>query len=232
MEWISCCKALCWCLLEFSTGEERWCRASQEELQKGHFDDFKQLRDTQGKLFRGTSSLIPKKNSKVFPSIVPVRCGGAQDGGDVAFPPIDESNDSISLVYLSFRDGARPMVDTWKREMDKALVDVESKMIKVVEISLIESYLMSLWPFRSMLMANVAKKQIEKGDISTEKLFLFRDIEALQQSLELPNRLIGYVLLLDCDNLIRWRGCGFPDEKEIESLASCARKLLENGPSK
>lgn len=44
-------------------------RPLQEDLQRGYFDDFKELKDTQGKLWRAPDRLIPAEAARPFPPI-------------------------------------------------------------------------------------------------------------------------------------------------------------------
>ena len=174
----------------------------QEELKKGHFDDFKQLRDTNGKVFQSSPTLLSKKTAQRFPSIVPY----GRNGEPTDFP---EHNGRIILVCAAFREGAQPMIDAWSKAFDLKFRDQNKAMI--VEVSLVDSFVMSLWPFRSTILAQAAKSE-EKYSMNSNFLFLFKDVDFFQRKLELPNRLIGYVFLLDTENLIRWKGCGFPDK--------------------
>lgn len=41
----------------------------QEDLQRGAFDDFKELRETDGKLWRSPDRLLPAQAARPFPSI-------------------------------------------------------------------------------------------------------------------------------------------------------------------
>ena len=128
------------------------------------------------------------------------------------------------LVCAAFRDGAQPMINMWAKHFDEAFSG-SGKNVGLVEVSLVESLVMSLWPFRSMLMANGARHAGIYG-IDSTYLFLFRDVDRFQRAMEMPNRLTGYVYLLDDEHLIRWRGCGFPEEGELQTLVSCTDELL------
>ncbi len=41
----------------------------QEDLQRGYFDDFKELKDTGGKLWRAPDRLIPEDAAQPFPDM-------------------------------------------------------------------------------------------------------------------------------------------------------------------
>jgi ATPase complex subunit ATP10 len=143
------------------------------------------------------------------------------DGEPTDFP---EHNGQITLVCAAFRQGAQPMIDAWSKAFDEKFRDQDKAV--VVEISLVDSFIMSLWPFRSTLLAQAAKSE-QKYSINSNFLFLFKDVDFFQRKLELPNRLVGYVFLLDTENLIRWKGCGFPEKSELDSLLSCADTLIQ-----
>ena len=42
---------------------------AQEDLERGYFDDFKELKDTAGKLWRSPDRLIPAEAAQPFPPI-------------------------------------------------------------------------------------------------------------------------------------------------------------------
>ena len=44
-------------------------RGLQEDLQRGAFDDFRELRETEGKLWRSPERLLPAQAARPFPSI-------------------------------------------------------------------------------------------------------------------------------------------------------------------
>lgn len=51
-------------------------------------------------------------------------------------------------------------------------------------------------------------------------------MEYVRDSLEMNNKHIGFVYLLDQNLRIRWAGGGLATEEEAKSLYSCARVLL------
>eukprot|EP00210_Caulerpa_lentillifera_P002535 g2432.t1 len=87
------------------------------------------------------------------------------------------------------------------------------------KIHMVEHKLMSLWPFRSMIL------NAQKSDPSLESLFLFGNYPSLYKSLSITNRLTSYIFLLDRNSLIRWRACGMATSEEITALRNSHRWL-------
>jgi ATPase complex subunit ATP10 len=215
----------------------------QEEMRKGHFDDFKQLRDTQGKLFRGSPKILPASPPSSPPSSP---FGGAQvtDGVTRATSPLmdvfDETPKKAVVLAVAVRDGAQPMLDAWLRGLAMRLIggvdhnggfdEGSKKELGIVELSVVDSFVMRLAPFRAMLYAKVAQGRKDydpDGRIDSRSAFMFTNSRGYGQVVEsLENRLIGYVYLLDGRGNIRWRGCGFPDEDELDWLAAATKALL------
>lgn len=193
----------------------------REELKRGHFDDFKQLRDTGGKLFQGSASLTPTSVSERFPSVV-VSTSDGQEG------VLRTEGKGAVLVCAACRDGAQPMIDRWATAFDDALCDKDG--VGIVELSIVDSKIMSLWPFRRMLYAQQSGFDGKYKMDDAQSVFLFSGKEGYQNLLGMmDNRLTGYVFLLDRDGRIRWRGCGFPTEEEVRWLVSGAEALLRKG---
>ena len=51
-----------------SSATERTCCHCQEDLQRGYWDDFKELRETKGKMFAAPDTLAPADAAPAFPS--------------------------------------------------------------------------------------------------------------------------------------------------------------------
>lgn len=45
----------------------RHCATLQEEMKRGYFDDFKDLKETQGRLFEPSTALSPPETSPMLP---------------------------------------------------------------------------------------------------------------------------------------------------------------------
>lgn len=205
----------------------------QEEMKKGHFDDFKQLRDTQGKLFRGSPGLLPI-SSMIFPH-VHVMNGRSEHVGTIT--EVFGSNPKAAvLLCVGCREGAQPMIDAWARAFDDWVSQQQSEAdnntketpVGIVEMSVVDSFVMSMWPFRSILTGKQTDFQDKYSGADACNVFLFRGQDGFQEVLDMfENRLIGYVYLLDSAGNIRWKGCGFPDmPEEMNHLLKATRALL------
>lgn len=194
----------------------------QEEMKKGHFDDFKQLRDTRGKLFRGSPNLLPiSSRSLRFPNVC-VTDGQDEYSGITAV--FDSPKDAL-LVCVACREGAQPMIDAWTGPVDVWFSKQKDVSFGIVELSVVDSLVMSMWPFRSFLKQTGFEEKYSGAD--ARSVFLFGRRDGFQDVLDMfENRLIGYVYLLDSTGRIRWRGCGFPEDAELEHLLQATTTLL------
>ena len=193
-------------------------RRLQEELKKGHFDDFKQLRDTNGKLFRGSVGLLPQKISDVFP--VPSLVSG-----------VFQRDKRAVLLCAAARDGAQPMIDAWTTAFDNHFQNQDPGMVGIIELSVVDSMVMSLPVLRSLLCNEKQQAVFEEKyqHVDAKSLFLFKGNKGFQEVLDMfQNRLIGYIYLLDKEGRIRWKGCGFPEEEELNHLIQAALDLVGN----
>ena len=191
-------------------------------MQRGYFDDFKDFRDKKGKVFYAQDRLTPAAESLPFPAILPV----AADGAETPFPPAAAAAaPPASLVCVAFRAGAQGMLEAWAAPFSAAFHSTPGAAL--YELALVESRVMSLWPFRSMLMSSGGKSQA-KYDMPCQYLYFFKAREPLREALHMTNRLTGYVYLVDGEGRVRWRGSGNPEARELEALLKCSNQLLED----
>jgi mitochondrial ATPase complex subunit ATP10 len=212
-------------------------------MQRGYFDDFRDFRDSQGKVFHSPTRLIPAAAAPLFPQITPL----TSDGTPVSFPFTGPSAPAASLVCIAFRAGAQEMIEAWaepfsrtaasqlkdseqgEEEQQQPLTSSKSsnKNFALVELALIESVVMGIWPFRNILMKNGGASQGKYAMPATYLYHFVRDTETIRNALQMTNRLTGYIYLLDSLGRVRWRGSGNPSSIEIEMLLQCSYQLLE-----
>jgi ATPase complex subunit ATP10 len=102
-----------------------------------------------------------------------------------------------------------------------------NKNVALVELALIESVVMGVWPFRNILMKNGGASQ-GKYTINATYLYQFvRDTDSIRNALQMTNRLTGYVYLVDSLGRVRWRGSGNPSDKEIDMMLQCSSQLVK-----
>ena len=251
----------------------------QAEMRKGHFDDFKVLRDTGGKLFRGSPKVLPVGRDggvegslqDVFRGVEVTAFGGGEDGDECG---LDETafgggreargdtegdrsvrktgdvvvngatvgltevyRDRVRLLAVAVRDGAQPMLDAWiggwVEGMTQVLEKEDRKRVGVVEMSVVDSFVMGLAPFRGLLFKQVEDRERQGmsqfGGIGRQQVVMFTNSCGYEHVMEtFENRLIGYVYLLDQMGRVRWRGCGFPDDEEMGWLVEATRHALKD----
>ena len=155
-------------------------------MQHGYFDDFRDFRDSKGKVFQAPARLIPASAAPLFPSIEAV----AADGNPISFPSMGPNAPATSLVCVAFRAGAQEMLEAWAEPFSREYQGNSSSHVGLYELALIESVVMGLWPFRNMLMKNGVASQ-GKYAMPATYLYYFKDSELLRTSLHMTNRLTG-----------------------------------------
>ena len=53
----------------------------------------------------------------------------------------------------------------------------------------------------------------------------FGNVAEFSAHLLLPNKFTGYVVVLDKDNKVRWRGCGTAEDEELQVMFDCIEQL-------
>jgi mitochondrial ATPase complex subunit ATP10 len=191
-------------------------------MQRGYFDDFREFRDTKGKVFRATERLLPASHAPQFPSI-----SVADSRGNEFTFPVDAATatatPAVRLIVAAFRAGAQNMVEAWATGFSKAFSN--HAQAALVELALIEQPIMGLWPFRKAIMAAGTGSQ-DKYGMPAQYLYYFGGTDDIRAVLGMKNRLTGYAYLLDRAGAVRWRGSGAPDDAELNSMLQCSRQLL------
>ena len=160
-----------------------------DELNRGYFDDFKDFREKQGKVFFAPERLTPAAHAAAFPPIEPL----LPDGSKTAFPPLEAppgSAPALSLVCIAFRAGAEGMLQAWAAPFSSSFQ--HEPRAALFEIALIESTVMALWPFRAMLLGAGAQRQTQRA-MPTTYLVQFGGVERVRAALHMTNRLTGWV---------------------------------------
>lgn len=153
-------------------------------MNRGYFDDFKDFRDNKGKIFYSPEKLIPASQAHAFPAITPL----TSDGTPFTFPPTGPSAPVASLVSIAFRAGAQQMIESWAAPFSHAHSNAPN--VALYELSVVESIVMRVWPFRSMLMASGGKSQALYAMPCTY-LYYLKDYAALRAALHMSNILTG-----------------------------------------
>lgn len=105
-------------LFEIFSKERRAERKAKlkDDMQRGYFDDFRDFRDSQGKVFHSPTRLIPAAAAPLFPQITPL----TSDGTPLSFPFTGTGAPAASLVCIAFRAGAQEMIEAWAVPFSRA----------------------------------------------------------------------------------------------------------------
>ncbi|KAK9124030.1 hypothetical protein Sjap_013632 [Stephania japonica] len=131
-----------------------------------------------------------------------------------------------SLVCLSFRASSQKMIESWAVPVSDAFRT--SNVFRLYEVSLIDSWFLSLNPIKQLLLRVMRKSKTgENNALERQIVYAFGDHYYFRKSLNILNLLTGYIFLLDGFGRIRWQGSGFATKEELVSLLSCTTLLLE-----
>lgn len=200
----------------------------KDELNRGYFDDLRDMKKSGGKVAPASTSLIPIAASPKFPLLevyVPK--------GPTLALPIENSN--ATLICMAFRASAQPMVVSWSSTFAQKFGGSAFRdSMHVFEVSVIESPVLSLWPIKRLLLRIMrgSPSTKEANELERKVVYAFGDTYDFRKVLGVPNLLSGYVFLLDRKGRVRWRASGMASKEELESMASCTTRLLQEETSK
>ncbi|KAL3147112.1 hypothetical protein ABBQ38_015067 [Trebouxia sp. C0009 RCD-2024] len=120
-------------------------RKLKEDMQHGYFDDFRAVRDQQGKIFSSPNRLIDAEVCRPFPSTQVVRPDGVE-----ATLPAPSGQHKASLLCTAFRAGAEDMLASWSQPFRERYGMQHGA--HYYELSFVESAVMSVWPFKQMIL--------------------------------------------------------------------------------
>uniref|UniRef100_A0A7S0YHH3 Uncharacterized protein n=1 Tax=Hemiselmis tepida TaxID=464990 RepID=A0A7S0YHH3_9CRYP len=195
-------------------GMERRNKALQEEVTRGQFFEVKELDKTGGKIFEADIDLIPSAEAITFPDITCTTL----DGSEVSTH--DVLGGKVTLVTVSLREFARPMVNTWTTHFHSKVGS--NPHAQIVPLAFMEGYVYKL--FKGLLMSGMKKNYTEEQKKGA--LVAFQSSEDFRRTFDMRNRLVGYAFLVDQNRKVRWRGVGYALIHEGKALTDCANKLL------
>ena len=223
---------------------------------KGHFDDFRVLKDTGGKLFVGQNVRADERLADVFrgvevkEAVVMESSSSSSSSSSSAGGRVEERTvellgvapGTVRLLAVAVRDGAQPMLDAWidawvNRGGGSRGGDDDRDCPVVVELSVVDSFVMRLAPFRRMLYSKSggAGRGARTGGVGGggggggggRQVFMFTNSVGYDWVMgTFDNRLVGYVYLLDRRGRVRWRGCGFPERDEVDLLIKETERVM------
>eukprot|EP00897_Mesotaenium_endlicherianum_P000534 jgi/Mesen1/10481/ME000083S09988 len=194
-----------------------------DELNRGYFDDFKELKQGGGKVATASAKLVPVTGAVRVPEL---RAYTPQ-GSSVVLPPRPQapssgSSNAVTLVCFAFRASAQPMVESWSAPF--AAHFAADPAAAVFEVSMVESWVLSLAPVRALLLRSMASRPVhDKRTV----VYSFGDTWNLRNALQMRNRLVGYAYLVDRQGRVRWRASGAASSEEIQHMLTCTSQLLQ-----
>ncbi|KAK9787120.1 hypothetical protein WJX73_008776 [Symbiochloris irregularis] len=213
-------------LFEIFSKEKTEARKAKlrEDLQRGYFDDFKELRETEGRVFPPDSHSLLARDAVSLPELPVV----LPDGSKTTFPS-QLQGFAGGMLCVAFREGADSMLQPWGEAFAAEFAGSES--LRWFQLSLIESAVMRMWPFSSLITKAPRKYTWSTEDappaaLQPEYLFHFGEAQELKKALNMKNQLTGYTYLLDAQGRVRWRASGAPQAGELEVLRQVARQLF------
>ncbi|KAH6765101.1 ATPase complex subunit [Perilla frutescens var. hirtella] len=242
--------------LATKTAIERSRARLKDEISRGYFQDMKDMEKHGGKVSKANKIIIPASSAIKFPTLevnfpdgsclklpltsdendVNASASDNAKGYSLKLPLTSKANDTnasmsdtakVSLLCLSFRASSSPMLDSWISPFLETFA--HSSDVRLYEVSFIDSWLLSRWLIRKLLLKFMKKRTPgEKQDALHRQLgYAFGDHYYFRKELQIINLLTGYIFLVDKHGRIRWQGSGVAAEDELLSLLTCTSLLLE-----
>jgi hypothetical protein len=172
-------------------------------------EELLQQRKTKGK----TIAARREDGATEFPSFDAVDV----DGTAVAFPDLLERR--VTLVGVSFRAIGAAQSREWVEQFGRRVYVTYRGMAHTAtaHCSLIEQPIFRFKWLRNWLLRDLRKAATDIS-LNTWNCLKIGDVSAIRAALNLDNRLVGYVYLLDQEGRVRFRGSGAPTEEELQLL--------------
>ncbi|XP_028069553.1 uncharacterized protein LOC114272076 isoform X5 [Camellia sinensis] len=179
-----------------------------DEMNRGYFADISEMKQHGGKIALANKIIIPAMAAVKFPALEV----NYSDGTTLKLPMTSSGNG----------------VDAYKSVVPKATLLCLSFRASS-QVSLIDSWLLSLNPIKRLLLRIMKKSKPDGKDnvLQRQIVYSFGDHYYLRKELKILNLLTGYIFLLDNFGRVRWQGFGLATQEELSSLLSCTSLLLE-----
>ncbi|MEF8874852.1 MAG: hypothetical protein V5A88_09335 [Candidatus Thermoplasmatota archaeon] len=153
-------------------------------------------------------------NGKKFPKIK----GESLSGKEVVLP--DDAEGEVILVAVAFKREAQGMIDSWMNYFEELCEGKEAYELPVIESS--------LWKVFSGFIDSGMKSGIpqEKHDSVVTH---YGGISEFKKKLDIEDKSLGYVFLLDEDGRVMFKGEGYADEEGKEELLKNVEKICATG---
>ena len=188
-------------------GLRRHASSTRREL--SFAEELMQHRKTQGK----TIAARREDGAVAFPTFDAVDV----DGTAVAFPALLKRR--VTLVGVSFRAIGAAQSREWLEPFGRRVYLTYRGMAHTAtaHCSLIEQPVFRFTWLRNWLLRDLRKAATDIS-LNTWNCLKIGDVAPIRHQLNLDNRLVGYVYLLDQEGRVRFRGSGSPTEDELQLL--------------
>lgn len=166
-----------------------------------------------------TASKLAKslKKATIVGSKFPELTAKSLAGNTVTLPNAGEGK--VSLIGIAFERSAQNMLDSWLEPFEQEFGD--NPAFVMYEVPMVGPN----WNFLSLIIDSGMR-----GGIPTEKhnyvLTLYEDYSGYQELLDMEDRDLAYIFLLDKNGVIRWKGKGDSETGTMQKLIEAARLLL------
>lgn len=195
---------------ERTTGN--WKTNVIKEINNGPIAQFKQMMDTNGKIFQAEecdfSLSLPRKARNL-------------KGETVNLNKICEKG-KLTLVSICFSNFSHDMTESfsipWKRWMN------QDNRLAYLNLQPINGWIK--WMLYGWLARMDEKRYVDEND--HDRCIVFKSDKQWMEECKLNNGLGAYTYLLDENARVRWRASGHADEHELNALTGMIEKLLKN----
>ena len=186
-----------------------------------------------GRAYNADSKLISLNKANTFPTLKGVTLTGRN------FELPHDTTGSVKFVVFSFKDYGWHLCRTWldpfldhfggsdycsKANSNDNITNTNfiGDKIGVYEICYVEHGFLSF--AKSIFASNL--KHICRPTQHERTVLVFGEALKFASQLMLPSKYIGYAVLLDRNNKIRWRGSGVSKPEELETVFKLTEELL------
>jgi hypothetical protein len=185
----------------------------------GLIGDVRELKHSNGKLFRASAELVPFAEADRFPDI------GELQPLDPLLPQrriTSAMQFSTSLVLLSFNSFGREQVQEWLTAFGPE--GLNNPGLKILELSVSDNWGARM--IESWLRSGLRRSIDQSLHATFFPLFHADTIQLMNAGLGIQNQLVPYVFLVDSHGLVRWAGTGKPGGGELDALRVLSESLI------
>ncbi|KAI9294110.1 hypothetical protein K502DRAFT_324997 [Neoconidiobolus thromboides FSU 785] len=194
-----------------------------------YYQDFHDIRNTDGKLFEAIEKEVAEKESFYMPNmeLQPLSNQNVHKKSNSKVELMDMLDKKVSLVAFYLSQYGENQAQTFVHPFLNFLKSVPKENqneLQLIEINVSEQWMKGLI---SRLFQSKIRNQLNE-ERQLNYLFKYGSIEQVREKLGMVNGLIGYVFLIDKNSKIRWYANGNATSNEITTLLSLAKHLTLN----